>query len=135
MAFNWAMNAAIETGLSRFSVRSFNRARNSRAALRPSRRRIPPREARARKRLLVHAHGLSISKATERLVRDAKDHFSHGVAGFHVGDGLGRGFQRKGLVQDRLDDALVHQRSEALQLLAARAHEQVLETHAPFPSS
>src|SRR5439155_1027254 len=34
MAFNWALNAAIQTGLSRFSVRSFNRSRNSRAASR-----------------------------------------------------------------------------------------------------
>ena|SRR5207248_4188318 len=29
-----------------------------------------------------------------RLVRDANDHFSDGAARFHVGNGLGRGFQR-----------------------------------------
>src|SRR5438128_5965372 len=35
IAFNWARNAGIETGLTRFSVRSFSRARKSRAAWRP----------------------------------------------------------------------------------------------------
>ena len=43
-------------------------------------------------------------------LRDANDHFPHGAAGFHVGDGLGSGFQRKDLVHDRLDDTLVNQR-------------------------
>src|SRR5437762_3881663 len=67
------------------------------------------------------------------LVRDANDHFSDGAAGFHVGDGLGRSFKRKDLVQDRLNDTLFRQRSQSLQLLPARVHEQVLETHVPFP--
>ena len=67
------------------------------------------------------------------LLRDANDHFSDGAAGFHVGDGLGRSFKRKDLVQDRLNDTLFRQRSQSLQLLPARVHEQVLETHAPFP--
>src|SRR5438874_887440 len=66
------------------------------------------------------------------LVRDANDHFSDGAARFDVGDGLGRGLQRKGPVQNRFDDAMVHQRADFLQLLAARAHEEVLEARALF---
>src|SRR5213596_2453087 len=73
------------------------------------------------------------SKGIVGLLRDANDHFSDGAAGFHVGDGLGRSFKRKDLVQDRLNDTLFRQRSQSLQLLPARVHEQVLETHAPFP--
>src|SRR5207249_11045528 len=73
------------------------------------------------------------SKGSVGLLRDANDHFSDGAAGFHVGDGLGRSFKRKDLVQDRLNDTLFRQRSQSLQLLPARVHEQVLETHAPFP--
>jgi hypothetical protein len=33
-----------------------------------------------------------------------------------------------GKVQNRCDDATVHQRADLFQLLAARAHEEVLET-------
>src|SRR5438094_7064119 len=73
----------------------------------------------------------SRSMVTE--LRDSNDHFADGTAGFHVGDGLGRGFQRKDLVHDRLDDTLIHQRAYSLELLAARVREQVLETHALFP--
>src|SRR5207248_776864 len=50
-------------------------------------------------------------KPRASLVRDANDHLFDGAARFHVGDGVGRGFQWKDLVQDRLDDALFHQRS------------------------
>src|SRR5204862_8220935 len=66
-------------------------------------------------------------KSLASLVRDANDHFSHGAAGFHVGDGLGRGFKRKDFVQDRLDDALFHQRSQVDRVDAggAHAHEQI----------
>ena len=45
------------------------------------------------------------------LVRDANDHLSDDAAGFHVGDRLGRSFERNDLVENRLDDTLFHQRS------------------------
>src|SRR5439155_23700637 len=73
------------------------------------------------------------SKGIVGLLGDANDHFSDGAAGFHVGDGLGRRFKRKDLVQDRLKDTLFRQRSQSLQLLPARVHGQVLETHVPSP--